>query len=114
MTRTDSTFNVRGAGIYVAIVGAMTGLTVYAGHEKYEILYIGLIGPAVMLAEGVGLKESLLSTVVIAVVYFSLIFAPTGWQLQRGKWTVLLVIAQIVFFVPSLVTAFLALIFSGH
>ena len=113
MTQTDRTSPTLGAFIYFAIIAALSGLTLYAVNSEWIVLVHALIGPAIMLAEAGGLEESAPLIIAIAFVYLSLILAPTGARLIRGKWNPALVILQILLLLPNAALGFFAFIITG-
>ena len=110
MTHPDSKSPVPGALIYFAFIAALTSLALYIERQEWPVLLLGMVGPAISIAEGIGLGESVPMFLAISGVYLAIIFAPTGARLIRGKWNPALIILQILLLLPSLAYAFLALI----
>lgn len=111
MTTTDSKSPIRGALIYFAIVAALACLALLIERLKWEILFLGMVGPAISIAEGIGLKQNVPTSLALYGIYLAIILAPTGTRLIKGKWNPALIVLQILLLLPNLAFAFLAYIF---
>lgn len=110
MAPTGRTSVVRGALIYLAMIG---GLTAVAVVLKSDFLSIAILGPVMLIFAGIGTEETEKFLPAISLVYLAIILAPTGVALVRVKWSRALIVFQVVLLLPNILLGFFVIIISG-